>query len=541
MAKIDAASGLKPLYSFDQLVVGVHNHVAVAACLEVIKAPGETYNPLFVYGPPGVGKTHMMQAVAHQLLLTNPKFQVKYISAERFMNEILTAISEDRMLDVRRQYSTLDLLIIDDVQYMTESKISQEELFHIFNNLHHANCQVILAADRPPNQLTTLNKNIRSRLEWGLSTDIKIPDEATRIEILKKKQSLNPGVQMTEEMNAFVARNLKTNVRELEGFLKRIHAYVTLSRQTLNMDLVKSVVKEILPEGTPMEMEASAPVAVMPPPPPPAPPPSPVIEKATPVPPPPPVVEKKEANLPFNLLLDTIEDQDLTIPKTAPKIPAPPLPVIPLSPVFEKKIAPPPQPSPPPPVLPPSPPPTAPPPPVAPMPVPTASHAAVPPPSTVVSGNAVPSPMPVEMPTENNDLDSQDAEAMAGVKEICTVFFYPEGAEKELNTVIAKFQDVIKKHKLKFRLKSMHNQPYTYKGKVNVTAFVDVCKANKVPVAIVIGPPLGNMVSQQDFADQLNVTLDVQGISVQLIHWTEISKDYRYLNLSLDIALVRTR
>src|SRR5256885_66839 len=129
MAKVDALSGLKPLYSFDQLVIGPHNQVAVGACMEVVKAPGETYNPLFVYGPPGVGKTHLMQAVAHLLLEQNHDFKIRYISAERFMSEVLTAISEDRMLDVRRIYSTLDLLIIDDVQYMTESKISQEELF----------------------------------------------------------------------------------------------------------------------------------------------------------------------------------------------------------------------------------------------------------------------------------------------------------------------------------------------------------------------------------------------------------------------------
>ena len=210
MARDDTPSGLKPSYLLEQLVIGPHNNVAAGACLEVVKAPGETYNPLFIYGPPGVGKTHLIQAVAHELVKKNKDIKTKYISAERFMNEILMALSEDRVLDIRRQYSTLDLLIIDDVQYMTESKISQEELFHIFNNLHQANGQVILAADRPPNQLTTLNKNIRSRLEWGLSTDIKVPDEVTRVEILRKKQDFSPGVQLSEEMLLFVAKNLKS-------------------------------------------------------------------------------------------------------------------------------------------------------------------------------------------------------------------------------------------------------------------------------------------------------------------------------------------
>ena len=490
MGKVDAASGLKPLYSFDHLVIGPHNQVAVGACLEVVKAPGEAYNPLFVYGPPGVGKTHMMQAVAHQLLNNDPNFKTRYISAERFMNEILTAISEDRMLDIRRQYSTLDMLIIDDVQYMTESKISQEELFHIFNNLHHGNRQVILAADRPPNQLTTLNKNIRSRLEWGLSTDIKPPEEPTRIEILKRKQALSPGLEMTEEMFVYVGRNLKSNVRELEGFLKRLHAYVTLSHQALTLDLVRSVVDEILPEGGEDAAEAPAPTGrngrannghTT------------TVGSASTLPPP------AQQAVPFDKMLESI---DMT--QIAPLEEAPPPP----APVAAPRAAPPtsvPLPPPPPPAPPPM------------------------------------EPVIIEALEPEAEAEGEDGDAPSGVKEVGAVFFYPEGREEELNSVTKKFQEVIRKHKLKFRLKGMHNQPYAYKGKINFSSFVDVCKANKVPVAIVIGPPPDNMMPQQDFYDLLTVTLDVQGVSLQLINWGEINKDYRYLNLALDIALVRSR
>jgi chromosomal replication initiator protein len=249
MARADAATGLKPAYSFDQLVVGSNNNVAVAACREVLKAPGEQYNPLFIFGPVGVGKTHLIQSVANEMVRKDAKLKVKYISAERFMNEIVTAISEDRILDVRRVYSELDLLIVDDVQYLTDSKIAQEELFHIFNNMHQEGRQAILAADRPPTHLTNLSQGIKSRLEWGLSTDIKVPDEATRLEILRRKQQMQ-GLSIPDEMLQVVAASLHSNVRELEGFLKRMHAYVMLSHQEISMDLVKTVIRELIPHGT---------------------------------------------------------------------------------------------------------------------------------------------------------------------------------------------------------------------------------------------------------------------------------------------------
>ncbi len=552
MAKTEAASGLKPLYSFEELVIGPHNQVAVGACMEVVKSPGETYNPLFVYGPPGVGKTHLMQAVAHELLKKNTEFKIRYISAERFMSEVLTAISEDRMLDVRRFYSLLDLLIIDDVQYMTESKISQEELFHVFNNLHQANRQVILAADRPPNQLTTLNKNIRSRLEWGLSTDIRIPEEPTRIEILKKKQHQLQGIDLTSEMFAYVARNLKSNVRELEGFLKRIHAYVTLSHQDLTMDLVKSVVKEICPEiasepeslepppakkksytnghavGAPAPKAAPPPPAPAPPPPPPpkpAPPPPPVIEKIADTRFEEPISQKQSDQIPFDLFLESIESVQTPESLPTPARPAPPPPPAAVSePV--KQAAPPPPPV----ALAPAkkaPPPFEPVEMASPPPAPAAPKA----PPALAPLPAVPEPVAEEEADEDQSAH----------KEILAVFFYPEAASDALETVSKKFQEVIRKHKLKFRLRGVHNQPYVYKGKINYAGFVDVCKTNKVPVAIVIGPPPDSALPQQDFYDLLTVTLDVQGVSLQLVNWSEIHKDYRYLNLALDIALVRSR
>jgi chromosomal replication initiator protein len=284
MSKVDLnAIGIKPLNSFEQLVVGPNNQVAVSACQAILQSPGETYNPLFIYGPAGVGKTHLMQAVAQEMLKQNPSAKVRYLSAERFMSETLMAISDDRIMDVRRAFGQLDLLVLDDVQYLGESKISQEELIHVFNNLHQANHQLLLAADRSPNQLTTLSQTLRTRFEWGLATDVHVPDMPTRIEILKKKQILQD-IHLDDAMLAYVAERLRSNVRELEGFLKRMHAYITLSHQTLSMDLVKSVVSEISPEAGAATNEPDAmakrPAQREPAAPPPPPPPPPVKEKA---------------------------------------------------------------------------------------------------------------------------------------------------------------------------------------------------------------------------------------------------------------------
>lgn len=531
MSKIDSSpTGLKAAYSFEQLVVGPNNNVAVAACQEVIKGPGETYNPLFIYGPSGVGKTHLIQATASALLEKHKTFKVRYLSAERFTSDVVTALSEDRVLEVRKMYSSLDLLIVDDVQYLSESKVAQEELFHIFNNIHQENKQVILAADRPPNQLAGLNKNIRSRLEWGLATDIKVPDEPTRILILKKKQQ-SQGLSMTEPMLTYVARTLKSNVRELEGFLKRIHAYSTLSRQEVNMDLVKSVVKEILPEGAIVDE-------------------SPVVET------PPPhssiehpkthkngghVKEKEKApaqveeetdvsqpakeSVPFDLMIESMSltEEETPPAKTAPKAPEKaPEKAIEKPPIHQKKE------------------------------VEKEPEVKTPPPKKAkVEEKPVekPAPEPVPEPVaeagpaseEGSPYGEEEGDLPSGHKEVNAVFFYPEGCEQALESVHQKFQDVIKKHKLKFRLRRVYAHAYSIKGKVNYTSFVDVCKGNKVPVAIVIGPPPEAMIPQQDFYDLLTVTLDVQGVSLQLVNWQEVNKDYRYLNLALDIALVRTK
>lgn len=236
---------LNSKYNFDEFVVGETNKLAFAACQSVAKKPGAAYNPLFVYGGVGLGKTHLVQAIGNQIKKANPKKKVEYVTSEKFTSEFISAISEKKINSFKDKYRKVDILIVDDMQFLAGKEQTQEEFFHTFNALHQANKQVVLASDRPPKAIPTLEERLRSRFEWGLLVDIQPPEIETRIAILQKKAILK-GYEMPLEIYDYIARNIQHNVRELEGALNRIIAYCELNNKKVDMSLAQNVLGNLL-------------------------------------------------------------------------------------------------------------------------------------------------------------------------------------------------------------------------------------------------------------------------------------------------------
>jgi len=241
---------LNPKYVFDTFVIGTGNRFAHAASLAVAEAPAKAYNPLFIYGGVGLGKTHLMHAIGHYVIEHNQQMKVLYISSENFTNEFINSIRDNKTIEFRNKYRNIDVLLIDDIQFLAGKEQTQEEFFHTFNALHEANKQIIISSDRPPKEIPTLEDRLRSRFEWGLITDIQPPDLETRIAILRKKAKAE-NLDIPNEVMIYIAKQIDTNIRELEGALIRVVAYSSLINNDINEELAAAALKDIIPASKP--------------------------------------------------------------------------------------------------------------------------------------------------------------------------------------------------------------------------------------------------------------------------------------------------
>lgn len=241
---------MNPKYTFDTFVIGAGNRFAHAASLAVAEAPAKAYNPLFLYGGVGLGKTHLMHAIGHYVLEHNPSARVLYISSEKFTNEFINAIRDNRGESFRNKYRNIDVLLIDDIQFLAGKEQTQEEFFHTFNALHEERKQIIISSDRPPKEIPTLEERLRSRFEWGLITDIQPPDLETRIAILRKKAKAE-NLDIPNEAMVYIANQIDSNIRELEGALIRVVAYSSLINEDITSHLAAEALKDIIPSSRP--------------------------------------------------------------------------------------------------------------------------------------------------------------------------------------------------------------------------------------------------------------------------------------------------
>jgi chromosomal replication initiator protein len=245
----EVPGGLNPKYTFDSFVIGSSNRFAHAAALAVAEAPAQAYNPLFIYGGTGLGKTHLLQAIAQYVGEHQSELSVRYVTSETFMNDFINALRDKRIEGFKQRYRAYDLLLIDDIQFFEHKERIQEEFFHTFNTIYEAGGQLVISSDRPPREISTLEERLRSRFEWGLITDIQPPDLETRIAILRKKVKTD-GIHVPDpKVLEFIAGRISSNIRELEGALTRVVAFSSLTGRPMSEDLAQDVLRDVFPQG----------------------------------------------------------------------------------------------------------------------------------------------------------------------------------------------------------------------------------------------------------------------------------------------------
>jgi chromosomal replication initiator protein len=252
---------LNEKYTFDTFVIGASNRFAHAAAVAVAEAPAKAYNPLFIYGESGLGKTHLLHAIGHYAQHLYPGARVRYVSSEEFTNDFINSIRDGKAEGFRRRYRDVDILLVDDIQFLANKEQTQEEFFHTFNTLHNANKQIVISSDRSPKQLTTLEDRLRNRFEWGLITDVQPPELETRIAILRKKAA-QERLSTSPDVLEYIASKISTNIRELEGALIRVTAFASLNRQPVDLSLAEIVLKDLIPDNTQPEINVATIMAV---------------------------------------------------------------------------------------------------------------------------------------------------------------------------------------------------------------------------------------------------------------------------------------
>jgi chromosomal replication initiator protein len=252
---------LNPKYTFDTFVIGSGNRFTHAAAVAVAEAPARAYNPLFIYGDSGLGKTHLLHAIGHYARRLQPGLRTRYISSEEFTNDFINSVRDDKMQAFQNRYRSVDVLLIDDIQFLERAERTQEEFFHTFNTLHNANKQIVISSDKSPRQLNSLEDRLRTRFEWGLISDVQAPDLETRIAILRKKAA-QEGMSPPPEVLEFIASKIQSNIRELEGALIRVTAFASLNRQAVELGLAEMVLKDLVGENDAPTISAATIMAV---------------------------------------------------------------------------------------------------------------------------------------------------------------------------------------------------------------------------------------------------------------------------------------